>query len=183
MLPDETTDANPEGAASTAPEKQPKVFGEDYVRQLREESKARRLEIERLESQLNELKATAQGGPDDDVKKTLNELKAQLKAEQKAREEAAAKAAAAERQALRLKVAADLGLPPALAGRLQGETEDELRADAETLKPLVTPAEQSTQKPKQTTTPVPGGQPSGETADQRRARLYGRGPSGGGPFG
>ena len=76
-MPDETPDANPEGAASTAPEKQPKVFGEDYVRQLREESKARRLEIERLESQLNELKATAQGGPDDDVKKTLNELKAQ----------------------------------------------------------------------------------------------------------
>lgn len=181
-MPDETPDAKPEGAASTAPA-QPKVFSEDYVRQLREESKARRLEIERLESQLNELKATAQGGPDDDVKKTLNELRDQLKAEQKAREEAAAKAVAAERQALRLKVAADFGLPPALAGRLQGETEDELRADAETLKPIVMPAEQSTARPKQTTTPVPGGQPSGETADQRRARLYGRGPSGGGPFG
>jgi|SRR5215207_3227853 len=37
----------------------------------------------------------------------------------------------------RFKVALDAGLPTALAARLQGDTEDELRADADTLKTFV----------------------------------------------
>lgn len=44
-----------------------------------------------------------------------------------------ARAAKAERDALRLKVALDKGLPKTLASRLQGDTEDELMADADEL--------------------------------------------------
>lgn len=45
--------------------------------------------------------------------------------------ETSAKTATAK--ALRLEIALDLGLPKAWAGRLQGDTEDELRADAKAI--------------------------------------------------
>jgi hypothetical protein len=44
---------------------------------------------------------------------------------------------AAERQALVLKIATEFSIPPLLAARLQGQTEDELRADAESLKQII----------------------------------------------
>ena len=76
-------------------------------------------------------------------------------------------------------VATAAGLPVELAARLQGNTEDELKADAEALKALIP----QTAKPlpggtRQTTTPVPDGLPAGETDAQRRKRLLGGGAEG-----
>lgn len=78
-----------------------------------------------------------------------------------------------EANELRLKVALEMGLPAALADRLKGDNEEALRKDGETLKALI-PAQQPP-KPGQSTTPVPGGTPVGETDAQKRARLIGKG--------
>jgi hypothetical protein len=67
----------------------------------------------------------------------LEESKASLTST--ANDIAAAKAAveSAKGEALRLRVALAAGLPPALAERLRGNTQEELEADAESLKGLV----------------------------------------------
>ncbi len=78
----------------------------------------------------------------------------------------------AERDAAQMRIAGETGLPPAMAARLQGGDDEALRRDAETLKALL-----ATQPPArgQGAIPVPGGMPQGETDEQRRARLFGRG--------
>lgn len=61
---------------------------------------------------------------------------------QQAKADAEAKAKAAEIAALRTQIAAEVGLPAKLALRLQGETDEEIRADAEAILELMpgTPA-------------------------------------------
>ena len=71
---------------------------------------------------------------------------------------------AAALKALRAQIALESGLPPKLAARLHGETEADLRRDADDLRAFVA---------RSTTTPVPGGPAAGETDAQRRARLFG----------
>ena len=71
---------------------------------------------------------------------------------------------------LRLNVISKTGLPPALADRLKGSTEEELLADAEELKKLL---------PQQTKAPhVPPTNPANadpnETEQQKRERLFGK---------
>jgi hypothetical protein len=74
---------------------------------------------------------------------------------------------AATLAALRTQIAAEAGLPPKLAARLQGETEADLRRDAEDLRALA--------PTRATTTRLPSGAPPGETDVQRRARIFGGG--------
>ncbi len=91
-------------------------------------------------------------GAADDPSARIADLEAQLKA--------------AALKALRVQIAAEVGLPPRLAARLQGDTEADLRRDAEDLRAFAS-------APRSTTTPVPGGTPAGETDARRRARLFG----------
>lgn len=58
------------------------------------------------------------------------------------------RASGAEARALRLEVALDLGLPKALATRLQGDTAEELAADAEQLLALFQTKQVPTDRPK-----------------------------------
>lgn len=84
----------------------------------------------------------------EEATRQLTELQSQLKASQV--------------QALRSKVASELGIPPQLAERLRGETEEEMKQDAESLKAVIpTPSASGT---RQTTTAVPGGQPAKKTS-------------------
>jgi hypothetical protein len=69
--------------------------------------------------------------------------------------ELAGKLDAAEHDALRLRVAVGAGLPLDLAARLQGKTEDELKADAAKLVPLLKPGTPGVPPP-----PPPGGTPA-----------------------
>lgn len=88
-------------------------------------------------------------------------------------------------KAMRLEIAAEVGLPKALAARLQGDDEEALRADAEALKALIpeppsTPAAKDDKKPASTgrqtsTTTVPNGQAAQPTPQQMRDDLYNRG--------
>jgi hypothetical protein len=83
--------------------------------------------------------------------------------------EAEARATAAEAKLLRLTIATEKGLPANLAARLQGATEDELRADADELLKLVGPAKTEPAKPKPTGKPRErlsgGGDPTGGDAN------------------
>jgi len=107
--------------------------------------------------------------------KKYQDLYEQEKAKREASE---AQVRTAQLDALRITVGAAAGLPVELAARLVGTTEEELKADADKLKALLplppgqTPAPGA---PRQTTTPIPGGAPAGETDDQRRNRLRGGG--------
>ncbi|QPC82108.1 hypothetical protein G4Y79_20860 [Phototrophicus methaneseepsis] len=71
--------------------------------------------------------------------------------------------------ALKLQIAEEMGLPASLAARLQGESADEIRQDAEELARVVTPQVNQRRR----TTQTPGGSPATETDEQKRARLFG----------
>lgn len=132
-------------------------------------------EARQAKKRLADLEAQAKVSED---QRLADQQKWQELAEKREREleQVRADAKKAELLVLRLRVATDLGLPPALAERLKGETEDDLRADAEALKALLPPpASSQTPAPgaRPTTSAVPGGPPARETDDQRRARLFG----------
>lgn len=78
---------------------------------------------------------------------------------------------------LKRAIAQETGLPPALATRLQGSTEDELKADAKAL--LETIPKAAPNAPKLGATNPGGGASGGETEAQRRARIW---SPGGGMF-
>ena len=93
----------------------------------------------------------------------------ELEKAQKRAEEAEQKAAKLERQALQQEIAAKVGLPAKLASRLQGETPEEMEADAkEILETLPKPAKPSPGIVP--TNPGANGQ-AGETDAQLRQRL------------
>jgi hypothetical protein len=157
----------------------PKMYSEDYVRQLREEAKQNRLEAKAEREKREALeagRAQPASTPDDGVTERLAKLEAAIEAERK-------QTAAARHEALKLEIGGAFGLPPALAKLLQGETDEALRAHAESLK-LFVPATNGQPNPRipgGSTTAVPGGNAQGETDAQKRARL--RGSNGGGLFG
>jgi hypothetical protein len=65
----------------------------------------------------------------------------EIKAERDALKEKVAEYEMTSLDSLKQKIATDLKLPPSLAGRLQGETEAELRADGEKLAKEIGPKE------------------------------------------
>jgi hypothetical protein len=161
----------------TTPEAKPQAtnepFDAEYVRSLRFESKKWRLRAREAEAQLNELREkttaapaakTAEGDGVDDLRAKLERLEADL--------------AAKDAALLRQQIASEYQLPPVLAKRLEGSTEDELRADAEALKGLVAPATPAAPaQPQRPVTSVPNGLPAtGKSeADLRRQFLGGGG--------
>lgn len=156
-----------------------KTFSEEYVNDLRKENakwrtqvrdfEARLAKFEQVEAERQELTLKEQAKFEELAQKYAQERDA-LRAELQKR----------ELDLLRSRIATEYALPPALAARLVGDSEDALRADAESLKGLIpapapaaqppTPAQAT--RPHTTTTPIPTGT-TGETDAQRRARLFG----------
>lgn len=113
-----------------------------YIRELREEAKAKRLEASELRTRISERDEAVTAATS-----RITELSA--KAEQadgymnkytSLQDEHAQTLAKSEALALdhtRLRVAIDAGLPPNLASRLTGENEEALKADAAELKGFV----------------------------------------------
>lgn len=88
--------------------------------------------------------------------------------------------AAERRNQLKQRIAKEVGLPEALALRIQGDDEEALMQDAKALAaalPKEPEAKQDPTKPKPRVLPTnpTGYQPMGETDEQRRARIYGTG--------
>lgn len=141
------------------------------IQKLRRENAAAR----QAEKRLAELEA-AQREADEKRLADANEWK--TLAEQRAQKlaELEVQARDAELKALRVSIAAELGLPAKWADRLKGDTEEALRQDAAELKESLPSQPQQPPAPgarTPTTTTVPGGKPAGETDAQRRARLFG----------
>jgi hypothetical protein len=116
---------------------EPTTFDADYVARLRKEAADYRTKA----------KANA------DAAKRLQEIEDANKSEaEKVAERLATaerRATAAERKALLLQVASEKGLTPKQAARLQGETAEELAADADDLLAEFKPADSSGRRPKE----------------------------------
>ncbi len=132
------------------------------------------LELEQTRAALKKANAEA-AGRRKDLEKLEQEKKDKADAElsemdklTKRLQEAEARAKSLELSQRRSNIAAKVGLPMALAGRLQGETDEELEADANTILALI---------PKQTAPKLnptnPGGEAKAPTEDALRKSLYG----------
>lgn len=88
--------------------------------------------------------------------------------------EARQRANALELSQRKSSIAAKVGLPPALADRLQGATDDEMEADAQAILALIPPATtatKQTQPPQLKPTNMGGASEVTETREQRLKRL------------
>jgi vacuolar-type H+-ATPase subunit I/STV1 len=143
----------------------------EIVKELREENAKTRTSARDLEKRLEAIEKARQAADEQTLveQNRWKEIAEKRDAELKQLQETLQKS---QQQALRTQIAVEFGLPAPLAARLQGATEEELRADAEQLKALV-PQAPGAQQNRNTTQAVPGGQPAAETDAQRRTRLNG----------
>lgn len=148
----------------------------EEIKKLREESAQHRTKARDVETRLKAIEDERKLGEEKQLADQEN-----WKALAERRAEELAKAAEVARLAQAKAIVLEFGLPKELAGRLQGTTEDELRADAESLAALIPKPDEKKTAPGgrqgSTTTSVPGGSPAKETDAQRRARLQGGGGS------
>lgn len=164
------------GAVDSGVEDKPKSFDEGYVKELRAENADWRKKTRDLEKRLKEIE-------DAQTQKHDAELKEQAKWQELAEKRESelkqlqADLATERLNGIRMRVGSELKLPPALVARLQGATEDEIRADATALAKelgLDKPAETTQQARSQnTTTAAPGGQPVGRTDATRKGEYFG----------
>lgn len=169
---DSSAAAQPDASAEQVPDwvKDPAKAYEE-IRKLRASEAQARTSARELEKRLEAIEKARQAADEQTLveqnrwKEIAEKRETELKQVQETLQES-------QQQALRTQIAVEFGLPAVLAARMQGATEEELRADAEQLKALI-PQAPGAQKPSTTTTAVPGGQPAKETDAQRRARLFG----------
>ncbi len=136
----------------------------------------------RAEAETNRKKAQAADKAQKDAAKAKADADAKKLADEKDFEKLAAQhktEAETSKQELmkerRIRVALEAGLPKEMASRLQGESEDELLADAQSLAKMIVKDDGKGKKPGSTTTANPSGKPSGESHEQRWNRINGRG--------
>lgn len=156
------------------PTKQQEPFDKERametIKAQRESEKAALAQLAQLQKQLKKF---------EEAEKARQEAElSEVEKLQKRLAETEAKAKQIERENLQRQVAAKMQLPEALALRLQGDTAEEMEADAKTLlESLPKPA-----KPHLSATQPNGAEPPRETDDQRRQRLYSSGGVVGGGF-
>lgn len=160
----------PEGGeqASAA---EPQTFPAEYVKQLREEAKQYRLQMKDMQTKMAQFEQMQAQAEEQEMaeqsrwqelaekrEKELLEIKQSLESER--------------RTALRARIASEYNLPPQLAERLAGNTEEELKADAESLAKLI-PANPQPQASRQTTQ-IPAGSASTNREEFVRNWIYAR---------
>lgn len=167
-----------------------KAFAE--IKKLRSENANWRNELRELQSWRDQQETQKREAQEAEMREQ-NQFKELL--EQRERELSELKAQIAQQQAqqLRASIVSEFGLPEALADRLRGESEEELRKDAEALRGIMAPPQQTPaqQTPQQTapqrplwqptaTTPVPGGQAQSGFTREYLDKLVGYGTRYGG---
>jgi hypothetical protein len=165
------TDENNTPPAQVAPANSgetPTTFSPEYVEGLRKENAKWRTALREKEAELAAAKVTPAASPDDLL--ALKTEVEQLKAAQAQRDEAIK---AKDLELMKQRIAAELGLTPKLAARLQGADEDSIRADAQALaEELPKPA--AGKLTPGATAGVPSGAAQGVTREQMLERVYGR---------
>lgn len=157
----ENDNLTPESSESSA-----QVFSREYVAALRQEAASYRVELRETKRKVDELQSAVESAKSAVVSEAET-LKAQLAERERELQAIRAQQDALQLNALRAKVAGELGLPAELAERLAGASEDELKADAEKLAKALP----QTTRRAQNTTPIPSGTAVGETIEQKKARL------------
>jgi predicted methyltransferase len=152
--PDKTN--TPEVAAEEEFDKDRAMETIKKLREIEKQYKKEKQELERLKADEQKRKE-AEMTEAEKAKARADELEAELKRERADR--------------MRLQVAGKFNLPEALANRLQGETMEELEADAEQLAKLI-PTKKET--PKINATDLADGK-RGETDAEKRNRIYRKG--------
>lgn len=184
------------GDAGVSDSEKPETFDRKYVEGLRQEAAQFRIEARDAKIKLDKIEADAKKAKEKELTeqndyKTLAEQREKELNDERVRFQTEKltllKGNIAGRYESRLPKSDKAELDPVseFAKRLQGNTEDEIKADAERLISIfgVKPAAETTTTPqptnqqarRQTTAVAPGGQPAGETDTERRARLYKRG--------
>lgn len=147
---------------------------QDAVEQAQETFDAERAKalIDKLRSEIKELKPKAKKAEELDAQAKAQAEKDLSEAQKLAKRlaEVEAELSATKRRELQTAVAKRHGLPDVLATRLQGETPEELEADAKALAATLP-------KPNLPATNPGGNAQQGMTDAERRARLYGWGSS------
>lgn len=149
----------------------------DYIKGLRDENAKMRIRARDAQGALDKIQQERQQAEEAEL---AEQQKWQELAERREREANDYKAQLETERVNNRKaqIALEFQLPPALAVRLQGATDEEIRNDAQALAALIqpkAPAEGEKQQPparSQTTSPVPDGQRPSETDEQRRQRLH-----------
>lgn len=158
-------DSNLEGLIAKDPKK-----AAAEIRDLRAKEAANRIKLRDLEKA--QRAADAQKKAADD-KKLLDDKNFEgLAAKAKAEADEARDQLLLER---RKRIAIEHKLPKELADRLKGTTEEEMTADAQELAKLIKVDEGDKGKKPGNTTKNPDGRSVGETHEQKRNRIYGRG--------
>lgn len=121
-----TPPTSPADAQAATPDKQ-QVFPAEHVAELRAENASWRK------------KAQENAAAAEELAKIKDAQKSEIERAQEAATAAQKQAEEANLRALRYEVGVAAGLPAEAIGRLQGATKEELAADAEALKKLVTP--------------------------------------------
>lgn len=164
---DAETNTPPAQVAPATSGETPTTFSPEYVEGLRKENAKWRTALREKEAELASAKVTPAASTDD-----IAALKAeveQLKAAQAQRDEAIK---AKDLELTKQRIAAELGLTPKLAARLQGADEDSIRADAQALaEELPKPA--AGKLTPGATAGVPSGAAQGRTRDQLYQEVYG----------
>lgn len=201
--PPTPTPATPPPPATSAPEPQPSGADDsgegdalpswvkdpakayEEIQKLRKENEDKRKSAREAQQRLDKLESERQQREEDKLKeeKKFEDLANSYKAKY---EQVLADLATQQLNTLKLQIGTDFKLTPKLISRLQGTTEDELRADAaEIAKELGLDKQQSDQqqqppqaqntqaRSQQTTTAVPGGQPVGRTDTERNSEYFG----------
>lgn len=129
------------------------------------ESKAKAMEAEKVATAKKLAKLEAADQARQDAEKTeLEKANARAEAAEK-------KAKSAELAILRRDAAVKIGLPAALVDRLQGETPEEIEADAKLLLDAMPKAAPEKPIPPKVSPTLPGSPQTGETYAERKARL------------
>lgn len=155
-MTDPVTPTVPTPAPAPEPPAEPKTFTQEDVdkiaatvrKDLRDENATMKAELEALTpkaAEYDQLKAAQMT--------EAEKARADAEAERTKRTALESELAARELDALRLKVAADANLPAALAARLTGSNEDEMKADAESLLKLIPAQSGGVPKPAGATDP------------------------------
>jgi prophage DNA circulation protein len=181
-------------------------WAQKHIRDLRKENAQRRVDLKSLEQQqqtmqetLDQLAKTTQASKQDEPE-AKKETKATddskdtpdvFSAIEELRQEMLSKLQATSLENTRLRVGLELSIPEALASRLQGTTEEEIREDAQQLLEVVrgfaVPVDPIPPASKETKTNVPTSPSSTDskkalTEQQRREIYFGGGPGNSGLF-
>ena len=147
-------------------------FEQEYVAELRDESKGHRLALETAQAEVATLK---QADTDRQAAKLTEDNQWQELAELRNTEltDLKGKLAQAEFTGLQGAIGAEYNLPVELHGRLQGTTRDEIVADAQRLAAMFVQTKQNPES--QGITPVPDSSPPPARDDEARAYEYFKG--------